>query len=221
MGQESVDKRIIADIGLFAAELAESGGHEVGHIVLVSGDSDYGYILARLRDKAYIGKIIIFINDVTKQTLTQHADHTHCLFQSNLTQKENPFSKYNQRQINCQSYSPFHGGNNYQNRNKNGAMQQFSLPTAYHVSPSEPYKRNKTADTTNGHRIPNNKSNSNNKQRSHTQRSSSTSNNAYGHKKILKKNDKKKQEEKANANGMYRRKNNESEMMSHENLEQQ
>merc|ERR1712129_172737 len=51
--------------------------------------------------------------------------------------------------------------------------------------------------------------------------------NAYGHKKILKKNDKKKQEEKANANGMYRRKNNESakerenEAISHENLEEQ
>merc|ERR1712204_54728 len=169
---------------------------------------------------------------VTKQTLTQHADHTHCLFQSNLTQKENPFSKYNQRQINCQSYSPFHGGNNYQNRNKNAAMQQVSLPTAYHVSPSDPYKRNKPAETTNGHRIirtngSHNKTNSNNKQRSHTQRSSSTNNSAYGHKKILKKNDKKKQEEKANANGMYRRKNNESakesenEAISHENLEQQ
>merc|ERR1712129_446882 len=77
-----------------------------------------------------------------------------------------------------------------------------------------PYKRNKTAETTNGHRLIQTN-------RSHTQRSSSTNNNAYGHKKILKKNDKKKQEEK------YRRKNNESakesenEAISHENLEQQ
>ena len=110
--QESVDKRIIADIGLFAAEWAESKGNDIG-------DSDYGYILARLRDKAYIGKIIIFINDYTKETLIQHADFTHCLFQSNLTRKENPFSDFNQRKIppaqkiTSYTYSPIKWTTNY------------------------------------------------------------------------------------------------------------
>ena len=96
--QASVDKRRIADMGLFAAELAESKG-DIGHIVLVSGDSDYGYILARLRDKSYIGKVMLFMNDYTKDTLKQHADYTFELFQANLTMKENPFSEYNQRKI--------------------------------------------------------------------------------------------------------------------------
>ena len=97
--QESVDKRIIADIGLFACDLAETNGNEIGHIVLISGDSDYGYVLARLKDKPYIGKVLIFMNDFTKETLKQHADYTHCLFRTNLTDAENPFSKYNQRKI--------------------------------------------------------------------------------------------------------------------------
>jgi len=201
--QESVDKRIIADIGLFAAELAESGGHEVGHIVLVSGDSDYGYILARLRDKSYIGQIIIFINDYTKETLTQHADHTHCLFQSNLTRKENPFSDYNQRKIpnSHKISSPYH---TYQ---REPPQQHFSLHdhAQYHQPPM----------TMNGHKQHHQQQKT--KQRhGHQQRSRSPattngngSNSSYGNKKILKK--EKKEVESANTkkNYIYRRKNNE------------
>lgn len=139
--QESVDKRIIADIGLFAAELAESKGNDIGHIVLVSGDSDYGYILARLRDKSYIGKVILFINDYTKETLTQHADYTYCLFQSNLTRKENPFSEYNQRKIphsqKITSYGMTYSPSTYVSHSHSrlnasyGNNQQFALPQPY------------------------------------------------------------------------------------------
>lgn len=139
--QESVDKRIIADIGLFAADLAENKGNDIGHVVLVSGDSDYGYILARLRDKSYIGKIIIFINDYTKETLIQHADHTAVLFQSNLTRKENPFSDYNQRKIpptqkisSNYSYSPYNShshssyyGHSHNNSNIPASSSSFAL----------------------------------------------------------------------------------------------
>eukprot|EP01084_Bolivina_argentea_P299789 516800_1 len=141
--QESVDKRIIADIGLFAAELAESKGNDIGHIVLISGDSDYGYILARLRDKAYIGKIIIFINDYTKETLIQHADHTHCLFQSNLARKENPFSDYNQRKIPSYShssqYSPYTHHSSMHSRTR--PSEQFQL-NGYKHSHSHSYNVN-------------------------------------------------------------------------------
>eukprot|EP00486_Rosalina_sp_Unknown_P004599 CAMPEP_0201574894 /NCGR_PEP_ID=MMETSP0190_2-20130828/19688_1 /ASSEMBLY_ACC=CAM_ASM_000263 /TAXON_ID=37353 /ORGANISM="Rosalina sp." /LENGTH=462 /DNA_ID=CAMNT_0048003783 /DNA_START=180 /DNA_END=1569 /DNA_ORIENTATION=- len=138
--QESVDKRIIADIGLFAAELAESKGNDIGHIVLVSGDSDYGYILARLRDKSYIGKVILFINDYTKETLTQHADFTHCLFSSNLARKENPFSDYNQRKIPPtqkitsygMTYSPgTYTSHSHSRLNNNYGSNQFALPQPY------------------------------------------------------------------------------------------
>ena len=118
--QESVDKRIIADIGLFACDLAETNGNEIGHIVLVSGDSDYGYVLARLKDKPYIDKIMIFMNDFTKETLIQHADYTHCLFHSNLSDAENPFSKYNQRKIPSHGNKgkmPYYSPLSYGNRN--------------------------------------------------------------------------------------------------------
>jgi hypothetical protein len=64
--QLTLEKRIITDIGLFAAELAETGGNEIGHIVLVTDDSDYGCILAPLREKPYIKNIILFVNDVTR-----------------------------------------------------------------------------------------------------------------------------------------------------------
>jgi len=130
--QESVDKRIIADIGLFAAELAENSGNDIGHIVLVSGDSDFGYILARLRDKSYIGKIVMFVNDFAKDTLTQHADHSCCLFQSNLTRKDNPFSDYNQRKL------PNGGGGNNNNNNKSYSMSPSSYTphsASYHNLP--------------------------------------------------------------------------------------
>ena len=149
--QESVDKRIIADIGLFAAELAESKGNDIGHIVLVSGDSDYGYILARLRDKSYIGKVMLFINDYTKETLKHHADYTYVLFDANLSRKDNPFSEYNQRKIPRENHEknsyhnmPFspttyvthsHSSHSSHSRINNHSNlysnQQFALPQTY------------------------------------------------------------------------------------------
>jgi len=87
---ESVDKRIIADIGVFAADLAHS--NEVGIIVLISGDSDFGYILSRLRDRSYISKILLFTQQHTRNTLDMHADKVFRVFFP-LSSNDNPFSK--------------------------------------------------------------------------------------------------------------------------------
>jgi len=59
--KERIDKRIIAHIGLFAADMAYE--HKRGVIALVSKDSDYCYMLSRLSGRTYISKILIFTSD--------------------------------------------------------------------------------------------------------------------------------------------------------------
>ena len=91
---------------------------------MVSGDSDYGYVLSRVRDRKYVGKIIMFINEYTKETLTCHADKTFCIFQSNLTRKENPFSEHNQRKI--PQPTPIHRNSPYWKSNNSSHQSLYS-----------------------------------------------------------------------------------------------
>ena len=155
--QESVDKRIIADIGIWAADLAFAGlflfiylfifcfifqtlffvlpnlrglgvvglflfgfyfcfceyiqthpninnnSGEIGIIALISGDSDFGYILSQLRDRSYISKILLFTSSNAKDSLTIHGDFVYRMFFP-LSGRDNPFSLQNQELIESRSF---------------------------------------------------------------------------------------------------------------------
>ena len=57
---EAIDKRIIADIGI---DLCESVGKCIISIALISGDSDYSYILSRAHRQSHVNKVILFVFD--------------------------------------------------------------------------------------------------------------------------------------------------------------
>lgn len=130
--QESVDKRIIADIGLCAADLAQST--DTGILVLISGDSDYGYILSRLRNRSYIKHILVFGNNLTKDTLKMHADKFFSLFYY-LSPFENPFSMQNlpkeayykyQNKKYDPKYNPFIASNKMKSNRVNYSQQSIT-----------------------------------------------------------------------------------------------
>ncbi|ETO03820.1 hypothetical protein RFI_33582, partial [Reticulomyxa filosa] len=102
--QESVDKQIIADIALHAADLAER--RQSGAICLISDDSDFGYVLSRLRNRPQINRIILITKTGRiKESLTAHVDFVIQTFQ-HLNYFENPFSERNQRYLT--SFRPNH-----------------------------------------------------------------------------------------------------------------
>ncbi|ETO29852.1 hypothetical protein RFI_07267 [Reticulomyxa filosa] len=102
--QESVDKRIIADLALNAADLAQR--KQRGVICLISGDSDFGYVLSRLHGRPQISSIILITKTThVRESLKSHVDFVVPFFEQ-LSNVENPFSKRNQRFLDSNHSSP-------------------------------------------------------------------------------------------------------------------
>jgi len=82
-----VEKLIIADIGLTAADLVQR--NQRGAVCLISGDSDFGYLLSRLRGRSQIASIILITGmSPVSEALKSQADFVIPLFDA-LIEKPN------------------------------------------------------------------------------------------------------------------------------------